>query len=369
MGVEDGQRFERHHRPARAPVADLGCRGMPQGGRSRDQDEDGGQGGGGHRSSKDVLLRCGRSQAPSRAAPAPRHRSRSPPVRRSSKESAGRRQGAGRAPASARHQLQQRRARPPPPPLARRAGSKAADRVVCPDAEGDRSGIDPIEDFFKTTKKPTLASVIVDSMAADVHTATEAVVAAPLEFDEEPLLHAAVEAVQLDAFSPTLSVAASDVGQYSRATPMSARTMEVQLGAVTGRVSHLELGAAVDLPETHALFRASKQPLISVVPARRPPKSRASSTTTRHNTRQAANASTVPVAQRASLRLVKELGMLGPRDKMTEEVSKALLHSFEEPLSDNDIAVIARLTRLDGEAVRVMARMVGPEGVVEEATV
>ncbi|KAE8769686.1 hypothetical protein D1007_58672 [Hordeum vulgare] len=345
---------------------------MPRGGRSRDQDGEGGPGGGGHRSWKDVLLRHGRSQAPAQAAPAPRHRSRSPPTRRRSKESAGRHQGAGRAPVTARHQPQQRRARPPPPPPARRAGSKAADRQDGPDAEGDHSGFDRVKDFFKTAKKPTITSVIVYSMAADIHTAAEAVVAARLEFDEDPWLHASVEAVQLDAFSPTLSAAASDLGQYSRATATSARSMEVELGAVTGRVSQLELGAAVDQSETCGLFRANKQSLISVAPARRPaapPKSRASSIPTQHNARQAANASTVPVAQCASLRLVKELGMLVPRDKMTEEVAKALLHRFEEPLSDNDIAVIARLTRLDSEALRVMALMVGPVGVAEEARV
>ncbi|KAE8774627.1 Histidyl-tRNA synthetase [Hordeum vulgare] len=103
--------------------------------------------------------------------------------------------------------------------------------------------------------------------------------------------------------------------------------------------------------------------------APRPPKSRASSTPTCHSARQAANVSTVPVAQRASLRLVKELGLLGPREKMKEEVTKALMHRFEEPLLDNDIAVIARLTRLDSEALRVMAHMAGRDGVAEEASV
>uniref|UniRef100_A0A8I7B714 Uncharacterized protein n=1 Tax=Hordeum vulgare subsp. vulgare TaxID=112509 RepID=A0A8I7B714_HORVV len=138
----------------------------------------------------------------------------------------------------------------------------------------------------------------------------------------------------------------------------------------------MQLGAAADGPEARGLFRASKQALISVAPApaaaRRqaaPPKSRASSTPTRHSARQAASGSTVPVAQRASLRLVKELGLLGPRDKMTEEVTRALLQRFEEPLSDDDLAVIAKLTRLDNEALRVMAGMTGPKGVTEEAMV
>ncbi|KAE8770729.1 Histidyl-tRNA synthetase [Hordeum vulgare] len=100
-----------------------------------------------------------------------------------------------------------------------------------------------------------------------------------------------------------------------------------------------------------------------------PPKRRAISAPMRHSARQATNNSTVPVAQRASLRIVKELGLLGPREKMTAEVAKALLHRFDEPLTDSDITIIAKLTRLDGEALRVMARMDGPDGVVEEAAV
>ncbi|KAE8807367.1 Histidyl-tRNA synthetase [Hordeum vulgare] len=94
-----------------------------------------------------------------------------------------------------------------------------------------------------------------------------------------------------------------------------------------------------------------------------PPKSRATTAPTRHSARQAANTSTVPVAQRASLRIVKELGLLGAWEKMTEDVAKALLHRFEEPLTDGDIGVIAKLTRLDDYALRVMARMDGPDGV------
>uniref|UniRef100_A0A8I6YI03 Uncharacterized protein n=1 Tax=Hordeum vulgare subsp. vulgare TaxID=112509 RepID=A0A8I6YI03_HORVV len=138
----------------------------------------------------------------------------------------------------------------------------------------------------------------------------------------------------------------------------------------------MQLGAAADRPEARGLFHASKHALISAAPApaaaRRqaaPPKSRASSTPSRHSARQAASGSTVPVAQRASLRLVKELGLLGPRDKMTEEVVRALLQRFEEPLSDGDLAVIAKLTRLDSEALRVMAGMIGPDEVADEALV
>uniref|UniRef100_A0A8I7B5L7 Uncharacterized protein n=1 Tax=Hordeum vulgare subsp. vulgare TaxID=112509 RepID=A0A8I7B5L7_HORVV len=98
-------------------------------------------------------------------------------------------------------------------------------------------------------------------------------------------------------------------------------------------------------------------------------KIRASAAPTRHSAREAANTSTVPVAQCASLRIVKELGLFGPRERMIEDVEKALLHRFEEPLMDGDIAVIAKLTRLDGEALRVMAHMAGPDGVAEKAII
>ncbi|KAE8820513.1 hypothetical protein D1007_01663 [Hordeum vulgare] len=325
MGVEDGRGPRQNKRQARAPVADLGCRGRPSGGHSRDQDGDGRSGGGNQRSWRDVLLRRGRSQARPSAG-------RYAPLASDSPEAAG------------------------------------------PDA--GHTGKDPVEAFFNTAPKPYSTSTAVDSLAADVHAAAEALVNSPLEFDAARLLTDPSETVQLDAFSPTLSAAASDMGKYNRTTPTTACTMELQLGAVTRRVSKMQLGAAADRPEARGLFRVSKQALISAAPApaaaRRqaaPPKSRASSTPTRHSARQAASSSTVPVAQRASLRLVKELGLLGPRDKMTEEVARALLQRFEEPLSDGDLAVIAKLTRLDSEALRVMAGMIGPDGVADEALV
>ncbi|KAE8783132.1 hypothetical protein D1007_43434 [Hordeum vulgare] len=248
-----------------------------------------------------------------------------------------------------------------------------APKVEAPGVDGSgRNGKDQVEDFFKTVRKPSLASVIVDGLAVDEQADAEAVVATPLEFDNEPLDKAPGEALQLDAFSPTLSASASEFGQFSRATPTMARTLEVQLGTVTSRVCQLEIIGGDERTKARGLFRAIRPPLISSPPARRsaaPPKSRAISAPTRHSARQAAIASTVLVAQRASLHIVKELRLLGPREKMTAEVAKALLHRFDEPLMDRDIAVIAKLTRLDGEALRVMARMGGTDGVTEEAAV
>uniref|UniRef100_A0A8I6YN06 DUF4283 domain-containing protein n=1 Tax=Hordeum vulgare subsp. vulgare TaxID=112509 RepID=A0A8I6YN06_HORVV len=359
MGTEDGQHGGRKKHQARAPVASVGCRGMARSGREQDGDGDGDPRGGEHRSWKDVLLRRSRASAVPPQPPAPRQRSRSPAPRHRSRDSFGRRRGERRASVGRQHHVQRGRSRPPPPPSVRPAQTR--------EAHAETTGKDPVDEFFKIASKQPMTSPVVGGMAVDIQAAADAVLAEPLHFDEGSLLEAVGEALQLDAFSPTLS----DYGHFNRATPSSARTMEVQLGAVTSRVSQLELVEASGSKEP-CLFRECRPPLLAVPPTRRsvpPPKSRVQATPTRHSAWQAANTSTVPVAQRASLRLVKELGLLGPKEKMIEDVAKALIRRFNEPLSDSDIAVIAKLTRLDGEALTAMAHMAGPDVVAEKAVV
>ncbi|KAE8793251.1 Cytochrome P450 71D8 [Hordeum vulgare] len=79
--------------------------------------------------------------------------------------------------------------------------------------------------------------------------------------------------------------------------------------------------------------------------------------------------SNVPMAQRASLRIVKEPGLLGPKEKMTTKVAKSLLRHFDKPLMDSDIVMIAKLMRLDNDALRVAAHMAEPDGATKEAIV
>ncbi|KAE8773906.1 D-3-phosphoglycerate dehydrogenase, chloroplastic [Hordeum vulgare] len=99
-------------------------------------------------------------------------------------------------------------------------------------------------------------------VAAEVQAAAEAALAAPLDFGSESYFDDDVdeaERVQLDAFSPTLSAATTDCGQFNRATPTAARTMEVQLGAITSRVCHLEITADDgNLQQHRGLFRATE---------------------------------------------------------------------------------------------------------------
>ncbi|XBI71023.1 hypothetical protein VPH35_065350 [Triticum aestivum] len=324
-----------------------GCRGMPRGGHERDRDEDDGAGRGGRRSWKNALLRCGRTPAPQPPAPAPHQRSRSPPARRHSRGARTHRHDEKKSAAAAGH----RRSTPLPPP-----------QVGGDDAAVSNRGKDPVDEFFKAAKRPTVASMIVDNMAADVQAAADAMVAAPLVFDNTQQRDAAPLDPQLDAFCPTLAATPSANGQFNRSTPTAACTLEVQLGTVTSRVCQLEIAEEGDQAQSGRLFRSNTPPLVATSPTRRssaPPK----------DARQAANPSTVSVAQRASLRIVKELGLLGPKEKMTTEVAEALLRWFDEPLSEVDIAVIAKLTHLYADALKIAAGMAGPDGAAEEAVV
>lgn len=209
-------------------------------------------------------------------------------------------------------------------------------------------------------------------MVADVQATADVVVAAPLDFNNGPQKENVGPEVQPDVFGPTLAANLPANDQFSRRTPTPACTLEVQLGAMTSRVCQLEIAGTEDRVEPCRLFCSNPHPLVASSPAHRPsapPKSRTVSVPSRQSARQAANPSTVPVAQRASLRIVKELGLLGPKEKMTTEVAEALLRRFDEPLTDSDIAVIAKLTCLDTDALRIVAGMTGPEGAAEEAVV
>ncbi|KAE8767470.1 D-3-phosphoglycerate dehydrogenase, chloroplastic [Hordeum vulgare] len=131
---------------------------------------------------------------------------------------------------------------------------------------GRREGKDPVDDFFRETRRTAVASLVADPAAAEVHAAIEAAVAAPLDFGGDSFFDDDVdeaEGVQLDAFSPMLFAATTDCGQFNRATPTAARTMEVQLGVVTSCVCQLEISADDGNLQQPADFSAQQSRLSS----------------------------------------------------------------------------------------------------------
>ncbi|XBI81045.1 hypothetical protein VPH35_090044 [Triticum aestivum] len=121
---------------------------------------------------------------------------------------------------------------------------------------------------------------------------------------------------------------------------------------MTQQVMQLQLNDADD--PAPGLFTDIPPSVIPAPPTRRsaaPPKTRATSATQ----------SSMPVAKRASMLLVKCLGMLGPKEKMTAKAAEALIRRFDKPLTEEDISIIANLTRLDSAALRIAGGMVGPD--------
>lgn len=75
------------------------------------------------------------------------------------------------------------------------------------------------------------------------------------------------------------------------------------------------------------------------------------------------------MANQAALRIMQELGLLGPKDKMTPRAAAALVKRFEEPLTEEDIVGLGKLVRLDPDALRIAAGLAGPDGAAEGANV
>lgn len=48
---------------------------------------------------------------------------------------------------------------------------------------------------------------------------------------------------------------------------------------------------------------------------------------------------------------------------MTVKAAEALIRRFDEPLSEEDIAIIDKLTRLDPDALRIAGGLAGPDAV------
>jgi hypothetical protein len=83
----------------------------------------------------------------------------------------------------------------------------------------------------------------------------------------------------------------------------------------------------------------------------------------RRSTRESVRSCSVPVAKRASHRLLKAFGMAGAKEPVGEEALQALAEAFGTPLSPEQIEAVRRLTSLDSGAVmRASAQLVAAEG-------
>ncbi|XBI63212.1 hypothetical protein VPH35_043681 [Triticum aestivum] len=331
--VEDGQGRARSSAPRAGPA---GC-GPILGGSDRDRNGDGGSGGS-SRSWRDWLLGHGchaRSGGDGVVNSVHRQRSRTP---------VGSRRSVGRKEEGSSSNTNTLRATPPKPLRPVQAAPAEAD---------------PVAQFFSFSDSGRALSPPprMDCMQLEMENAMIKALRTSLAFEDggrSPPSRLSVKPGELEspAMLPCLLPCVS--------SPVAA-TVGFQLDAVTQQVGEMVIGSRNE--QAAQLFEAVPAPILPCQPPRprhpAPPKSRALSAPSRRSARQAAAGITTLVAQRAVLCLIQELGELGPKDKMTPKAAAQIMKRFQEPLSEGDIAAIAKLTSLDQGALKTASGMAG----------
>ncbi|XBI15899.1 hypothetical protein VPH35_058241 [Triticum aestivum] len=314
MKTEDGQAPDdqgRAHRPGPA-VANTGCHGMPFGGPRRSHD---GDDGGGRRSWKDTLLGRGRSSHDASAAAHPQQR----------------------------HQRQ--RSRTP----TSRHGQHHHHHNSSKDKQAPHASPDPMVAFFEDTAALAPPPPPPPAVANDVDIAAAEATAEPLCFPDNQ--------------SDCNSMPAAALSSRACRAPAPSTSVGVQVGAVTQRVQQMDIQDQHGAATPRCLFTDVPAPLLPPPRPSAPRKTWTASAPVRQSARQASNRTEVPVVHRATLRIIRDLGLLGPNNKMTPKAAEALIKKFDEPLNEDDITGLAKLTRQDPVALRIAAGLAGPDGV------
>ncbi|KAE8809831.1 hypothetical protein D1007_13573 [Hordeum vulgare] len=356
-GVADPRAWEQKR------VASSGCRGLRASGVRRDHDGDDREGC--KKTWKEALLGRSRSKelAPTSSS-SERQRSPTPTSTHRQVGPGGRHDHSGGATKfSVRATCHSKEPALNPPSKQPRAVTNNPQAPPCPFLQGTmRSRTqDPAASFFEGEAKELPAPKHTYPLALDIKAATAVKTSKPLSFTgEEEEGSAGGDTLDL---GPALSLARHTLGV--------ATSHSLQLGVVTSQVCRLLIGEASGsasisrsrqqvemtfLRPTEPMCDPNEGPIklfINVVLSvlgeaplhnKSPRRFRLSPTLTRQSSRQAANPSMVPVSQRARLCLVHDLGILGPREKMMAKAAQALISCFNAPLSEADMATIARLT-------------------------
>ncbi|XBI92293.1 hypothetical protein VPH35_029387 [Triticum aestivum] len=314
--IEDGQAPGDQGRAQRSRpvVVSTGYHGMPFGVSRCNHD---GDDGGGRRSWKDTLLGRGRSSRDTATTEQPQQRQRS------------------RTPSSRREHQHRRNS----------SKGKQAQSARSPAQKYPAS--DPVADFFDGAT--ALAPPPPPPTAAnDIDLEAEAAKAEPLCFP--------------DNASSSNNLPAAALSAQTCCAPAPAISVGLQLGAVTQRVQQLGIQDQDAAAMPCRLFADVPPALLPPPRPSAPKKTRTASAPVRQSARQASNCTEVPVAYHATLRIIRDLGLLGPKDKMTPQAAKALIKKFDEPLTEGDIIDLAKLTRQDPAALRVVAGLASPDG-------
>lgn len=129
----------------------------------------------------------------------------------------------------------------------------------------------------------------------------------------------------------------------------TAAGLGLQINDVTTGVGQMELVSNETAPGSGSgcrsimrrLFAATSPPLLCSPPIMVPTKMSSTVQPRRRSARQAQLQSSVPVAEWAMLQIVRQLGILGPKEKMTKEAAEAYVRRFDGPLRNDEIDGLA----------------------------
>nr|XP_051230063.1 uncharacterized protein LOC127347977 [Lolium perenne] len=334
-----------------------GCRNIPSYHR---RDDDGGSSGG-RRNWRDVAAAPARHGAPS-SAPSGRdgvrQRSRSPPGQRQ--------RAASLPPSSAPEPATSHEVLPPPPPLPASgprpqrlaeaaARSAPSPMVASPPVAPSVAFADPLADLAAAGHADAMAWAPegTDPMCLEL----EAACAASLS---QPLVFQGGSASIADLPMVPHPWAASDFGTPFSPGPELVSDVVAQVDEMNllGEQAS-ETPASTEPPEDflQMLFKAPPAAILGSSPLR-PADAPPPPVSTNNNKRsqRQSSASSIPVAQRAILRLAKEMKVVSGEERRVENAAAGLAGRFKEPLSDVDIDGLATLTRVDRDALHRAAQ-------------
>ncbi|XP_010233075.1 uncharacterized protein LOC104583070 [Brachypodium distachyon] len=121
------------------------------------------------------------------------------------------------------------------------------------------------------------------------------------------------------------------------------------LGGITDQVEQVTINEHASV--VRSVFTAPPPSVLGPTPAPPPCSTAMATVAPRRSSRQAGKISTTPVAQRATLRLAKELGVIDQEEQRADIAATALTQRLKEPLSEVDMDGLAIMTRLDREAL------------------
>ncbi|PNT75710.1 hypothetical protein BRADI_1g36972v3 [Brachypodium distachyon] len=132
-------------------------------------------------------------------------------------------------------------------------------------------------------------------------------------------------------------------------SPLLAPPGDSALDGITDQVEQVTINEQAGV--VRSLFTAPPPSVLGPTPAPSPRSTAPAIVAPRRSARQAGKISTMPVAQRATLRLAKELGVIDQEEQRADIAATDLTQRLKDPLSEVDVDGLAIMTRLDRETL------------------